>query len=141
MAETGTVFDVKSCDCFDNNDKKRMLAAIEPHPSGAIGFNAVVHHMATDLVSRSRIRRPLASMSAPSHALSHDDRNGDASLDSGGMATSLSGQRRRPWDFSSHDRRACHRRCVRLVDVRGDGKGEPGHESVLPIIALSIIHV
>ena len=47
-------FDVKSCDCFDKNDKKRMLAAIARHPRGAIGFNSVVQHMATDLVSRSR---------------------------------------------------------------------------------------
>lgn len=48
-------FDATACECFAEEDKKRMLAVVECCPGGVQGFNSHVRVLATQLFRRKRI--------------------------------------------------------------------------------------
>jgi hypothetical protein len=62
-------FDAGQCECFDQNDKKRILAVVDEHPCGVEAFNSHVRLLATELFAASRASRA-QSQSAPSAASS-----------------------------------------------------------------------
>lgn len=69
-----TNFDAAACECFDPNDKKRILAIVRHYPGGVKAFNDHVKGLATTLftVSRKDLAQPQPSSSAASSACAAD---------------------------------------------------------------------
>ena len=71
VREGWTTFDAAAFECFDNNDKKRIIAVVENHPGGVEAFNDHVRDLATKLFAVSRalsVRHQSSSSTATSAA-------------------------------------------------------------------------